>query len=142
LVALSKDEQNLLEVHKIRLEERNIYDNFEKRYRERKFVKSSELLWGSIVKIAFAIGRLYGKKLGQHKLIVLLMKDLAKNDPEVIEWIDSAGALHSNFYHNWMDEEIFESHVRKVIRLRIWLIKMLDEKTAEIMQSLVNKHHS
>jgi len=120
-------EQILAEVHKIKVEERRLFDNFEKQYHAREFAKASEFLWGSISKIAFAIGLLFGKKLGKHRQNVLLMRDLAKGDPKIIDWINAAESLHSNFYHNWMGEETFEDYVRKVIDLRIWLLKILDE---------------
>ena len=95
---------------------------------EKKFEKASELLWGSINKLAIAIASLYGKKVGKHKQLVLLMRDLALGDPEIIDGINSAEALHSNFYHNWMEEEAFVDNVKKVIDLRLWLIKKLDDK--------------
>ena len=126
--ALVKEEQILAEVKKRKSEENRLFSNFEKRYREREFVKASEFLWGSISKIAYAIGLLYGKKLGKHKEIVSLMRDLAKGEPKIIDWISAAESLHSNFYHNWMEEETFENYVRKVINLRFWVIKILDEK--------------
>ena len=136
-VPMSEAKQILAEVHKRRIEESRLYDNFEKRYREREFVKASEFLWGSISKVAYAVGLLYGRKLGKHKEIVSLMKELAKarSEPKVIDWINAAESLHSNFYHNWMEEETFEDNVRRVIYLRNWLIKILDEKMERVKQT-------
>lgn len=127
---MNEKELILAEVHKRRLEARRLYDNFQKHYNERELVKASEFLWGSISKLAYAIGLLYGKKLGKHRDIVLLMKDLAEGESEIMDWISAAESLHSNFYHNWMEEGTFELYVRKVIDLRMWLIKILDEKVA------------
>jgi len=109
-----------------------LYSNFEKRYRERDFVKASELLWGSITKIASAIGLFYGKKVGKHKQLVQLMKELAEGDSKKIDWVNAAESLHANFYHNWMEEENFEASIRKVIDLRIWLTTILDKKVERI----------
>jgi len=117
----------LAKVYKRRLEERHLFDNFEKYYKERELVKASEFLWGSISKIAYAIGLLYGKKLGKHGEIVSLIKDLSKGEQKIIDWSNAAESLHSNFYHDWMEEETFENYVRKVIELRIWLIRILEE---------------
>lgn len=131
---MSQAEDVLKQVHKIRVDETYIYSNFEKHYRERGFVKASEFLWGSVGKIAYATGLLYGKKLGGHGELVQFMRDLAeeKERPNVRDLIGSAEALHANFYHNWMPEEIFEEYVRKVIELRTWLIERLEEKIREI----------
>jgi len=129
---MSNLEQILSQVHKKRLEEDHLYSNFEKRYRERDFVKASELLWGSITKIASAIGLFYGKKVGKHKQLVQLMKELAEGDSKKIDWVNAAESLHANFYHNWMEEENFEASIRKVIDLRIWLTTILDKKVERI----------
>jgi len=132
---MTEAEQILVEIHNRRLEETRLFDNFEKYYGKRDFVKASEFLWGSVTKIAYAIGLLYGKKVGKHKEIVALMKDLARGDPKIVEWINSAESLHSNFYHNWMEEEIFEDYVKKVINLRMWLVRMLDERMEEMRRT-------
>lgn len=138
-MVVSEEEKILVEIDRRRREESHLHDNFRKHYQERDFVKASEFLWGSISKIAYAIGLPYGKKLGKHKEIVLLMRELAesRNKPEVIDWINAAESLHSNFYHNWMEEETFEDYVRKVIKLRYWLIKILDEEAEKVLQSVV-----
>ena len=124
---MKETEQILAEVHKKRLEETRLYDNFEKYYRKREFAKASEFLWGSISKLAYAIGLFYGKKLGKHGEIISLMKDLAKAESEIMDWVSAAESLHSNFYHNWMEEGTFEHYVRKGVDLRMWLIRMLDD---------------
>lgn len=120
--------QTLVKVNRIRSEESRLFSNFQKSYKERELDKASEFLWGSVSKIAHAIGLLYGRKLGKHKELVQFMRDLAikKNKPKVSNWINAAESLHSNFYHNWMEEEIFEETVRKVNNLRLWLIEVLD----------------
>jgi hypothetical protein len=126
---MSTQEQALIEIEKRRLEERHLYENFEKYYQKRDFAKASEFLWGSVTKVAYAIGLLFGIKPGKHKEVIALMKELAKGDRAIIDRINSAEALHSNFYHNWMEEGIFEDYVRKVDDLRAWLIKLLDKET-------------
>jgi len=129
--------QTLGEVQQKRFEEAHLFNNFKKYYEKRDMVKASELLWGSISKITYSIGLFYGKKCGKHKEIVALIRDLAKDHPKIVDWINSAEALHSNFYHNWMDEEMFENNVRKVAELRNWLLKMLDEETEKAKQTLI-----
>lgn len=125
----------LFEIQRKRREEEHLYKNFEKYYRLRDFVKSSEFLWGSVAKIVYAMGLLFGKKVGRHNEIIGLIKELAKGDPVVTAGINSAESLHSNFYHNWMGEDIFEDYVRKVIDLRIWLIQLLDQETEKAIRS-------
>lgn len=128
-------EDALTEVQKKRLEEEHLFNNFEKYYEKRDLVKASEFLWGSVSKIVYFIGLLYGKKCGKHKEIVLLLEDLARDNPETNDWISSAEALHSNFYHNWMDDKTFENNVRKVAELRDWLDKTLNKKIEEIAKT-------
>ena len=126
---MSEMKSSLAEVHRRRIQSSRLFENFEKYYKEREFVKASEFIWGSINSISYAIGILYHKKLGRHREIVAFMKDIGKDEPKVIDRIRAAEVLHSNFYHGFMSEELFEDHVRKAIELRIWLIKLLDEKT-------------
>ena len=127
---MSEVEEILAEVKKKRIEESYLYDNFEAFYRKGEHLKAGEFLWGSINKLAYSLGRLYGKKLGRHRELVQFMKELAveQRRKKILEWIRCAEALHSNYYHAWMEEDIFEDYVRKVTELRFWLMRLLNEK--------------
>lgn len=127
---MSEVEEILAEVEKKRRDESHLYDNFEEYYRKRDLVKAGEFLWGCINQLAYSLGRLYGKKLGKHREIIQFMKEIAeeRREERVREWIHYAEALHSNYYHGWMEEDIFEDYVRKVIELKFWLTRVLDEK--------------
>lgn len=133
---MSEPSQTLTELHKRRVEESHLYTNFEKHYKDREFVKASEFLWGSISKMVYAIGLLSERRIGKHKEIASLIRELAASEgkPEAIDWTNAAESLHSNFYHNWMEEEIFENYVRKVVDLRSWLMRILDRETERFKQ--------
>lgn len=120
-------------IYEGRTEEVHLFSNFEKYYREKDLVKASEFLWGSVSKITYLIGLLHGEKLGRHRELISFLRNLARSEdrPEVLEWINVAESLHSNFYHNWMEREVFEECVEKVVNLRMWLLKTLDEKLEE-----------
>jgi len=106
------------------IEERRLYDNYIRFYKERDFIKASEFVWGAINNLAYAIGPTYGKRLRKHGETVQFLRELAKANGrgELREYINSAEALHANFYHGWMDEEVFEENARKVEELRKWLV--------------------
>lgn len=127
---MSKTTKVLTEIQKGRIEEAHFFSNFEKYYRTKDKVKASEFLWGSIGKIAYLIGLLYGQKLGKHGQLVVFLRNLARerDRTDILDWISAAESLHSNFYHNWMDSALFEEYIQKVVRLRMWLLEILERK--------------
>lgn len=131
---MSQTTKVLTEIQKGRIEEAHLFSNFEKYYSTKDKVKASEFLWGSVGKIAYLIGLLYGQKLGKHGELVAFLRNVAreKDRIDVLDWISAAESLHSNFYHNWMESEVFEEHIQKVVRLRMWFLEILQRKLAEI----------
>ena len=125
------DEETLEEIRWRRVEEARLYENYLRYYEERDFVKASEFLWGSINNLAHALGLIYGRRPAGHREIVRFLRELAETNgrEEYRKYVSSAEALHSNFYHGWMSEEIFEEGVREVEELRRWLIELLDRLT-------------
>lgn len=128
-------EEKLIYVRKKRHEESHLYDNYVKYYEKEDFVKASEFLWGSITILTDALTILSGQKSGKHKNNYLFLKDLSNKEGKKGEmysdYVDAGHALHSNFYHNWMTKEIFQNNIKKVEKLRLWLIKKLDAKEKE-----------
>lgn len=131
------DEKTFKEIKRRRIEEGRLYSNYIKYYRKGDMIKASEFLWGSINNIVYSIGLLYGKKLGKHSLIIQTIRELAtKWGKEYEKYVSSAEAIHSNFYHAWMSEEVFKEKVKEVEELRKWLIEILE---SEIRRVTLNK---
>jgi len=130
---MSQTAKALADIQKGRIEEAHLFSNFEKYYKTKDKVKTSEFLWGSVGKIAYLIGLLYGQKLGKHGELVAFLRNLARERDrlDVLDWISAAESLHSNFYHNWMDSEVFEENIQKAVRLRMWLLEILERKLEE-----------
>jgi hypothetical protein len=132
-MGMSQTDELFREIEKGRIEEAHLFSNFEKYYRKKDTVKASEFIWGSIAKIAYLIGLLFDQKLGRHGQLVAFLKNLARQQSrtEIVDWINAAESFHSNFYHNWMEMEVFEEYILKVVSLRIWLLEILERKLDE-----------
>ncbi len=106
------------------------YDNFRKHYENKKFSKASEFLWGTLNALVYAIGIFYGRKLTTHRAVVDFVKELASahKDYEAAELITDAETIHANFFHDFMNESMFEGYRRKTERLLKWLATILDNK--------------
>ena len=130
---MSQPNKVVAEIRKGQAEEAHLFSNFEKYYKAKDSVKASEFLWGSTSKLAYLIGLLHGQKLGKHGELMVFLRSLARQQerPEALDWISAAESLHSNFYHNWMESEVFEEYIQKVVRLRNWLLEIFERKLEE-----------
>jgi hypothetical protein len=106
------------------------YDNYQKHYRQKSLSKASEFLWGSINALVYAIGLFYNKKLSKHTEIRDFIKDLANayDDKDLAQGLLAAERIHANFFHDFMDEMMFEEDKQKIEKLLNRLAKILDEK--------------
>ena len=106
------------------------YDNFNKYYRIKKWSKASEFLWGTINALAYALGLFEGKKLSTHNKIRDFLIELsdAYNDKEIAEGIAPAETLHANYFHDFMDELVFEKNRSDAEKLIKKLAEILDHK--------------
>ena len=131
-------ENVLKEIKRRRIEESKLYNNYIKYSKEGEIIKASEFLWGSINNIVYSIGLLHGKKIGKHSLIIQAIRELAikHGKKEYERYATSCEAIHSNFYHAWMDREVFMEEAREVEELRKWLIELLE---LEISRLMLNK---
>ena len=129
ILKVKVDEEVMSEITRRRLAD-YYYDNFRKYYEAKKFSKSSEFLWGALNALVYAIGLLYGKKVGKHKEVVDFVTELANahEDKEMGELLSSAQTLHANFYHDFMDELMFEDDRQKTEKLLEKLVKILDKE--------------
>jgi len=99
------------------------------------YAKASEALWGIVNNLASILSILYrGKPISDHKELRMFMRDLAVmlGVSEVVEWFRACEVLHANYYHNFMDKEMFEDHRVKAEKLINTLQKLVAEKMREL----------
>jgi hypothetical protein len=109
------------------------FENFRRYYEEKNLPKASEFLWGALNALAYALGLFYGRKLGDHEKVESFLMGLARErrDKEMLEEVLAARRIHANFYHAFMDEDMFEVDKDKVINLLERLARELDERVRE-----------
>jgi hypothetical protein len=122
------DEEVILEIEKRRKLADHYYDNFRKYYENKNYSKASEFLWGSLNALAYAIGLLHGEKISDHGKVVDFIKELANvyTDKEMEEDLASAQTIHANFFHDFMNESMFEDNRKRTEKLLEKLVKILD----------------
>ena len=106
------------------------YRNYYRHLEAKEYAKASEDLWG-IVNNLLSILRLLmeGKPVSGHRDARAFLSYLAnlKGDVRLIDLMDACEVLHANYFHNFMDGELFNRY-----RLRAeWLIKRLDRYVEE-----------
>lgn len=111
------------------------YDNFRKYYKDKNYSKASEFLWGSFNALGYAIGLIHGKKLSDHGKLVNFIEELAEayKDEEILEGLAAAQRIHANFFHDFMDELMFDDD-RK--RTEIMLEKLVKILNAELKKKM------
>jgi hypothetical protein len=130
------DEEVTSEIEKRRRLANYYYDNFRKCYEDKKYSKASEFLWGSLNAIAYAIGLLYGEKLSDHGKVVEFIKELANRyDDEIKKGLASAQRIHANFFHDFMDDLMFEDDRISTEKLLEKLVSILDAEVKKRVKS-------
>ncbi len=124
-------EKDLKDIKRRMNEQKRLYDQYIKYAKKKDFVKASEFLWGSISNIVCAIARFYGKSISRHGDTLSFIEELDQ-EKKYEEHINAINALHSNFYHGWMDEKGFLSYARKAEELRKWLLGKLNEEEEKL----------
>jgi len=108
------------------------FDNYVKYSRKKKFQKASELLWGALNNVLYAIAlKVYGIKLGKHHQIKEFINKLSTDyqDPEIAKiYTESAEIIHANFYHDFLDEDAFKHHAKNVEKLIEKLVAILEDR--------------
>jgi len=116
-----------------------IVENYSRNYTEYllrgDYAKASEALWGIVNNLVSILSILYkGKPISDHKELRMFMRDLAAmlGVGDVVEWFRACEVLHANYYHNFMDKEMFEDHRVKAEKLINTLQKLVAEKVREL----------
>jgi hypothetical protein len=127
-------EEIILEVERRKRLANFYYDNFRKYYETKNFSKASEFLWGTLNSLVYAIGLFHRKKISKHREVVDFVVELANayKDKEMGEGIIAAQRVHANFFHDFMDEPMFEDDKRKMEKLLEKLAKILNEKIRKL----------
>ncbi len=127
------DEKVISEIKRRRKLADHYYDNFRKYYENKNYSKASEFLWGSLNALAYAIGLLHGEKVSDHGKVVDFIKELANiyRDKEIGGCLASAQTIHANFFHDFMDELMFEDNKQRTEKLLEKLVEILDAELKE-----------
>ena len=73
--------------------------------------QASEKLWGAATHVVIAEMQRRGIRANKHATMMQFVKNFAEDvdEPILFAWFKSAEALHSNFYHGWMENHQFEA---------------------------------
>ncbi|MCK4734466.1 MAG: hypothetical protein KAT65_18565 [Methanophagales archaeon] len=125
---MNVDEEVISEIEKRRKLADHYYDNFRKYYENKNYSKASEFLWGSLNALAYAIGLLHGEKVSDHGKVVNFINELANvyKDEEIEGCLASAQTIHANFFHDFMNDSMFEDNRKRTEKLLEKLVKILD----------------
>ena len=91
--------------------------------KRKDFVQASEKLWGAAAEIVKAIAARRGIEIKSHgelyKFVAKLKVEL--EEPELTRLFAVAGALHQNFYENWLPSEVVIDYAEAVKELVVKL---------------------
>jgi len=95
-------------------------EDAEELIKRKDYVQASEKLWGAaaaaeIVKVAAANAK-RGIKITSHRELYKFVATLSTEleEPELTRLFSIAGALHQNFYENWLPSETVVDHAKAV----------------------------
>jgi hypothetical protein len=103
--------------HYLKLNNKYLEDA-EELIKRKDYVQASEKLWGAaaeIVKVAAANAK-RGIKITSHRELYKFVATLSTElgEPELTRLFSIAGALHQNFYENWLPSETVVDHAKAV----------------------------
>lgn len=128
-------EEILKEVERRRSIVENYYRNYNDYLQRENYAKASEMLWGIINNIASILSILNGgKPISKHDELRRFINNIASmlRDSDIVEWYSACEALHANYFHDFMDKEMFEHyrlHAEKLINI---LQQLVAEKLREL----------
>jgi len=111
------------------------YDNYRKFYVAKEYSKASEFIWGTVNALSNGLSLLLqGKVLGGHAEVVRFLEMLVNSyykSEEVGKEVMAVQRLHANYFHNFMDRDLFDEDGSKAERLLNRLAELLDLKIGE-----------
>ena len=100
------------------LTSREFFAKAEEALAQNDLLQASEKGWGASAHMVKAIAEGRGWEHSGHRELYQTVNRLAQEfgDSEIRVLFDSASALHSNFYEDWMPREMIESSLAQVRR--------------------------
>jgi len=88
-------------------------------YAKGDFPQAGEKYWGAVAALLNAIGELLGVEHYSHRDYQLIISRVYREtgDIDVVRLFRMAEALHANFYHNFLDRDLFERHREDALAL-------------------------
>jgi len=99
------------------------------------YTKASESLWGVLNNLASILSILHGgKPISRHDELRGFMNSLASmlRSEDIMRWFRACETLHANFFHNFMDEAVFEQYRVEAEKLINTLQRLIAEKLREL----------
>jgi hypothetical protein len=104
------------------------YDNYRRFYLQGEYSKASECIWGVVNALAYALGLFEGRKLSDHGKVIKFLEMLANQHEEIAEGLLPIQRLHANFFHDFMNEEMFREDATKAEGLIRKLAELVDAR--------------
>ena len=94
-------------------------DEAEELIKRKDYVQASEKLWGAAAEIVKVVAAKRGIEIKSHGELYKFVANLGTEleDPELIRLFSLAGALHQNFYEDWLPPETVVDHAEAVKEL-------------------------
>ncbi len=117
----------------------SIIETYSKNYVEYlsrgEYAKASEAVWGILSNLVSILNILHGgKPVARHDDLRKSINTLASmlRNEEVIRWYRACETLHANYYHNFMDENLFHQHRADAEKLINTLQRLVQRKLREL----------
>jgi len=105
---------------KVDLKLNNKYlDEAEELIKRKDYVQASEKLWGAAAEMVKVVAAKRGIEIKSHGELYKFVAKLKTEpgDPELLRLFSLAGALHQNFYENWLPPEVVVDYAEAVKEL-------------------------
>jgi len=125
----------LKEVERRKLIVENYYRNYRLHVNSKNYSKASEDLWGVVNNLLIILSLVMtGKSVSSHSALRDFVNQLIaiKRNEKLRELFRAAERLHANYFHNFMDEEMFNEDREKVEEL----IRILEQYILEELEKL------
>ncbi|KAF5437405.1 hypothetical protein C5S35_04200 [Candidatus Methanophagaceae archaeon] len=95
--------------------------------KRKDYVQASEKLWGAAAEIVKVLAAKRGIALNSHRELYRFVAKLKieLHEPELLNLFSLAGALHQNFYEDWLPPEAVMDHAEAVKELVSKLMKTM-----------------
>ena len=95
--------------------------------KRKDYVQASEKLWGAAAEIVKVLAAKRGIALNSHRELYRFVAKLKieLHEPELLNLFSLAGALHQNFYEDWLPPEVVMDHAEAVKELVSKLMKTM-----------------